>query len=82
MGLGGRQELLQEVLHGLHHHRHAGELQEAGGDLRSDKIIGNLTVTICQAEARWVKNLIDDEDLHYIWTGGRKCNFKGENGFC
>merc|ERR1712045_123515 len=28
-------------------------------------------------EARWVKNLIDDEDLHYIWTGGRKCNFKG-----
>ena len=27
-----------------------------------------------------MKNLIDDEDLHYIWTGGRKCNFKGE--FC
>ena len=37
---------------------------------------------ICQAEARWVKNLIDDEDLHYIWTGGRKCNFKGDNSFC
>ena len=26
-----------------------------------------------------MKNLIDDEDLHYIWTGGRKCNFKGDN---
>ena len=31
------------------------------------------------AEARWVKNLIKEEDLHYIWTGGRKCNFKGNN---
>ena len=33
------------------------------------------------AEARWVKDLIDKEDLHYIWTGGRKCNFKGINIF-
>ena len=33
------------------------------------------------AEARWVKELIDKEDLHYIWTGGRKCNFRGINIF-
>ena len=43
------------------------------------------------AESKWVKNLIRwkissvkfltksirSEELHYIWTGGRKCNFKG-----
>ena len=30
-----------------------------------------------KAEKNWVKSLIKKEDLHYIWTGGRKCNFKG-----
>ena len=30
-----------------------------------------------KAEKNWVKGLIKKEDLHYIWTGGRKCNFKG-----
>jgi len=29
------------------------------------------------AEKEWVHDLIRKEDLHYIWTGGRKCNFKG-----
>merc|ERR1719350_611203 len=29
------------------------------------------------AESKWVKNLIRSEDIPYIWTGGRKCNFKG-----
>ena len=29
------------------------------------------------AEKNWVHDLIRKEDLHYIWTGGRKCNFKG-----
>ena len=28
-------------------------------------------------EKDWVKNLIRKENLHYTWTGGRKCNFKG-----
>ena len=28
-------------------------------------------------EKDWVHDLIRKEDLHYIWTGGRKCNFKG-----
>eukprot|EP00091_Calanus_sinicus_P002909 TRINITY_DN13039_c0_g1_i1.p1 TRINITY_DN13039_c0_g1~~TRINITY_DN13039_c0_g1_i1.p1 ORF type:complete len:171 (-),score=56.33 TRINITY_DN13039_c0_g1_i1:278-790(-) len=28
-------------------------------------------------ESDWVTDLIRKEDLHYIWTGGRKCNFKG-----
>ena len=31
-----------------------------------------------KAEKNWVKSLIKKEDLHYIWTGGRKCNFKGK----
>merc|ERR1712025_1367116 len=30
-----------------------------------------------RAEANWVKQLQDKQNLHYIWTGGRKCNFKG-----
>ena len=28
-------------------------------------------------ESTWVTNLIRKEKLHYIWTGGRKCNFQG-----
>jgi len=36
------------------------------------------SVTIdSKAESKWVKGLIRKEELHYIWTGGRKCNFKG-----
>ena len=34
-----------------------------------------------KAEKNWVKSLIKKEDLHYIWTGGRKCNFKGNFNF-
>lgn len=28
-------------------------------------------------EYKFFKNLIFDDDIPYIWTGGRKCNFKG-----
>jgi len=30
-----------------------------------------------RAENKWVENLLESEDLHYTWTGGRKCNFRG-----
>ena len=33
-----------------------------------------------KAESKWVKGLIRKEELHYIWTGGRKCNFKVSTG--
>ena len=28
-------------------------------------------------ENDWVTGLIRKDDIHYIWTGGRKCNFNG-----
>ena len=28
-----------------------------------------------KAENDWVKNVMRNQDLDYIWTGGRKCNF-------
>merc|ERR1712025_1341433 len=28
-----------------------------------------------RAEANWVKQLLDKQDLHYIWTGGKKCRY-------
>jgi len=30
-----------------------------------------------RAESDWVNNVIQRGDVPYIWTGGRKCNFKG-----
>ena len=30
-----------------------------------------------RAENDWVRNVIRSEDISYIWTGGRKCNFAG-----
>jgi len=36
------------------------------------------SVTIdSKAESRWINGLIDKDEVHYIWTGGRKCNFAG-----
>ena len=30
-----------------------------------------------RAENDWVKNVLRNNELDYIWTGGRKCNFAG-----
>ena len=30
-----------------------------------------------QAENDWVSRVLEREDIPYIWTGGRKCNFRG-----
>ena len=30
-----------------------------------------------EAENDWVKDVLRNNDIAYIWTGGRKCNFKG-----
>jgi len=30
-----------------------------------------------KAESDWVNSIIGRNDIPYIWTGGRKCNFKG-----
>ena len=29
-----------------------------------------------RAENDWVKRVLREEDVPYIWTGGRKCNFR------
>ena len=35
-------------------------------------------VRMCgQAENDWVSRVLEREDIPYIWTGGRKCNFRG-----
>jgi len=28
-------------------------------------------------ENNWVTSVLEKDDIHYIWTGGRKCNFRG-----
>ena len=28
-------------------------------------------------ENDWVTSVLEKDDIHYIWTGGRKCNFRG-----
>lgn len=30
-----------------------------------------------QAENDWVSGVLERENIPYIWTGGRKCNFRG-----
>jgi len=30
-----------------------------------------------RAENEWVSNVLRKENINYIWTGGRKCNFQG-----
>ena len=29
-----------------------------------------------RAENDWVKRVLREEEVPYIWTGGRKCNFR------
>ena len=33
-------------------------------------------------ENDWVKNIIRNDDIHYIWTGGRKCKKSILNPYC
>ena len=33
-------------------------------------------------ENDWVKNIIRKDDIHYIWTGGRKCKKSILNPYC